>query len=450
MQNYLGILPMKTTLAELIVEFQQNPLPPIIRRLTKIPDLPKTIRKAMIFIGMRRVGKTYLMYQHMHEAIANGLAKEKILYLNFEDDRLAGFKVQDFQTILEVYFQCYPDQTAADDLIFCFDEIQNIEGWDKFIRRLIDKEQMRIFITGSSAKALSREIATSLRGRCLTTEVFPLGFIEYLHYQSISATQASVLNSKTRAIIKHHCQIYLRNGGFPETLALPNNLSYQTIQSYINTAVFRDVIDRYQLTQAHVIRLFLIYCLQNIAAPLSITKVYKTLKSRGETLSRTNLYAYLEYFEDAYLLYSVPLFNFSVRKRQVNPSKIYCADSGIIMAYSVKPETEYSTCLENAVFLQLRKQMYENIFYYKTSSGKEIDFITQEVNGKIAIYQVCIDLQSDKTKQREITALTEAAKELQLDYAQIITIDTNETLKLDNLTIQIIPYWQWALAPTGV
>ena len=112
----------------------------------------------------------------------------------------------------------------------------------------------------------------------------------------------------------------------------------------------------------------------------------------------------------------------------------------------MKPETEYSTCLENAVFLQLRKQSYENIFYYKTSSGKEIDFITQEVNGKIAIYQVCIDLQSDKTKQREITALVEAAKELQLDYAQIITIDTNETLALDNLTIQIIPYWQWASA----
>lgn len=434
---------MHTILKELILEFQQESLPIVINRSTEIPKILHTIRKAYIFIGMRRVGKTYLMYQHMHNLLSQGLPKEKMLYLNFEDDRLAGFKIQDFQTILDVYFQMYPNYTTANDLYFYFDEIQNIEGWDKFIRRLLDKEKASIFVTGSSEKLLSKEIAASLWGRCLTNEVFPLDFIEYLNYLGISDHQRPT--SKKQAIIKHHCEIYLRQGGFTEILLLPRYMGYQIIQSYINTAVFRDVIDRHQLNQPHIVKLFLIHCLQNIAAPLSITKIYKTLKSRGETLSRSSLYSYLDYFVDAYLLYNVPLFDYSNRKRQVNPSKIYCTDSAIIMAYSMKPETEYSTCLENAVFLQLRKHNYENIFYYKTHSGKEIDFVTQEINNKIALYQVCMDLQDEKTKKREISALTEAALELQLTEAYIITLDSQDIIKLDSLTIKIIPYWSWVI-----
>lgn len=434
---------MKSILKELITEFHQNPLPSIIKRMIEIPDTPKHVRKALVFIGMRRVGKTYLMYQHMHEALTSGLTKEKMLYLNFEDDRLAGFKVQDFQTILDVYYELYPNYISADDLIFYFDEIQNIDGWDKFIRRLIDKEQVGIFVTGSSAKTLSKEIATSLRGRCLIKEVFPLSFVEHLNYFGIS--DFNHLTRKNQSLIKHHCQIYLRQGGFPETLSLSDALRYQIIQSYINTAVFRDVIDRHELTQPHMVKLFLIHCLQNIASPLSITKIYQTLKSRGETLSRGSLYAYLDYFVDAYLLYTVPIFDFSTRKRQVNPSKIYCTDPAIIMAYSIKPQTEESICLENAVFLHLRQQHYEEIFYYKTTSGKEIDFVVQEANGRLALFQVCTDLRDEKTKQREISALIEATKELQLDHAHIITTDTSDTIILDNLTIKIISYWAWVI-----
>jgi predicted AAA+ superfamily ATPase len=434
---------MKVILKELILEFQQEPLPTVIRRFIEIPQIPKSIRKAHVFIGMRRVGKTYLMYQHMHELLSIGLEKEKILYLNFEDDRLAGFKIDDFQTIMDVYFELYPSLTTNDDLYFYFDEIQNIDGWDKFIRRLIDKEKVGIFITGSSAKTLSKEIATSLRGRCLTSEVFPLGFIEYLSYLEI--TEFENLTSKKQAIIKHHCQIYLDQGGFPETLSLMESVRHQVIQSYVNTAVFRDVIERHSLSQPHIVKLFLIHCLQNIASSLSITKIYKTLKSRGETLSRSALYAYLDYFEDAYLLYTVPIFDFSNRKRQVNPSKIYCTDSAIIMAYSMKPEMEKGTCLENAVFLHLRKRYDENIFYYKTKSGKEIDFVTQEINNKVSLYQVCLDLQDNKTKHREISALVEAASELKVKHTYIITADLSDSIQLEDLTIEAIPYWKWVI-----
>ena len=434
---------MKEIIKEILIEFYRSPLPTVIRREVNIDTLPREVRKAFVFIGMRRVGKTFLMYQDMHQKIAHGLEKEKVLYLNFEDDRLSGFKVKDFQTILDVYYELYPHLIDGEDLCFYFDEIQNIVGWEKFIRRLLDKEKMSIFITGSSATLLSKEIATSLRGRCLESEVFPLSLSEILVYQKIDPSR--LITSKDKAIIRHHAQNYLRRGGFPETLNLADHLHHQTIQSYINSAVFRDVIDRHKLKKPHMVKLFLMHCLQNIASPLSVTKVYNTFKSRGEELSRSTLYEYLHYFEDAYLICTVPIFEFSTRMRQVNPSKIYCMDSGIILGYSIKPETEHSACLENAVYIQLRRLHIENIFYYKTKGGKEIDFIAQHPNGTIDLYQVSVTLSDEKTRQREIAALIEAAAELGVKMAYIITSDTDETIEVDGVTVSIVPYWRWVL-----
>jgi uncharacterized protein len=435
---------MKEMIREILLEFNRSELTPYIHREVDIPKLPPSIRKALVFIGMRRVGKTYLMYQDMVGKLENGLVKSKLLYINFEDDRLAGFKAEDFQTVLDVYFELYPDFAQADDLNFYFDEIQNISGWEKFIRRLIDKEKMSLFITGSSAKLLSREIATSLRGRCLDTEVFPLSFKEYLKYKGVTDTQ--LLTSKDKSVIKHHCQTYLQRGGFPETLDMPDNLHHQTIQTYVNSAVFRDVIDRHQLKKPHLVKLFLINCLQNISSLLSVTKIYNSFKSKGEELSRGSLYEYLQYFEDAYLICTVPIFNLSTRTRQVNPSKIYCVDSGIIAGYSIKLGMEFASSLENAVYIQLRKMHFENIFYYKTNSGKEVDFAAQHANGAVELFQVTVDLNDEKTKEREISALLHAAKELGIKEAKIITFDTSEILEIDSITLHILPYWQWVLS----
>jgi predicted AAA+ superfamily ATPase len=433
----------KELLSEIILEFHRSDLPTLIPRAPiEIPTLPSNVRKAFVFMGIRRCGKTYLMYLDMQKKIKRGLAKEKILYINFEDDRLTQFELADFQTILDVYFQLYPQCAEASDLCFYFDEIQNILGWEKFIRRLLDKEKMSLFITGSSAKLLSIEIATSLRGRCIEQEVFPLSFKEYLSYRGI--TISTTLTSKEKAAIRHHAEHYLWRGGFPETLDLSDPLHTQTIQSYVNACVFRDVIERHELKVPHIVKLFLIHCLQNIASPLSITKVYNTLRSRGEELTRSHLYKYLGYFEDAYLICSVPIFDFSTRKRQVNPSKIYVIDTGIILSYSIKKEMEKSTCLENAVYLHLRRSGPEQIFYYKTKTGKEVDFIAQFPNGRIDLIQASLDLHNEATRQREISALIEAAAELDKKEAFLITLDHEEIVTIGELTIYIKPYWQWS------
>ena len=438
-------------LKDIITEFHGDCLPELFRRDIEIPDLPPNIRKALIFVGMRHVGKTYLMFQHIQEALDRGLDKEKIVYVNFEDDRLTGFVSEDFQLLLDVYFELYPEHASAGDLEFYFDEIQNIAGWDKFIRRLIDRERMGIYITGSSAKSLSKEIATSLRGRSLETEVFPMQLSEYLDHHGDDWIQPS---ARDRASIQHHSKEYLRRGGFPEVLGLNDSLHRRTIQSYVNSAVFRDVIDRHQLKNAHIVKLFLLHCLQNIAAPLSVTKVHKTLKSRGEVIGRNTLYEYLEYFEDAYLICSAPIFDFSVRKRQVNPKKIYCVDPGIVYSYSLKPQFEKAAALENAVYISLRSLGRESVFYYKTSSGKEVDFVAQKENGEVRLVQVCLDLKDESTRQREILALFEASRELETDRTIIVTLDTEEVIEQEGLTIQVIPFWKWATQsqtrPAGV
>lgn len=435
---------MENIIKNIILEFHKDGLPSLFERSITFPLLPKELRKAIVFIGMRRVGKTYLMYQHMNKLLLSGIEKQKLLYINFEDDRLNDFSIHHFQMILDIYFEIYPNYIQANDLYFYFDEIQNIDGWEKFIRRLLDKEKVNLIITGSSSKLLSKEIATSLRGRCLKTEIFPLRFVEYLQYHKIDKLHN--LTNKEQSVIRHYSQKYLKYGSFPETLSLSKNLHHEVIQSYVNAAVFRDVIDRYELNNPHIVKVFLLQCLQNIAAPLSITKIYKTLKSRGESLTRSNLYKYLQYFEDAYLICTTPIFELSTRKRQVNPPKIYCIDSGIIQSYSIKPQMEHGACLENATYIHLRQLDFEHIFYYKTASGKEIDFIAQKPNGKIELYQVCIDLTDEKTKQRELTALIEAAKELQVDHGFIITSNELKTLTIDNITIHILPYWKWTIS----
>jgi predicted AAA+ superfamily ATPase len=212
----------------------------------------------------------------------------------------------------------------------------------------------------------------------------------------------------------------------------------------VNTAIFRDVIERYQIKAVPVVKRFLSYCLQNSAAPLSISKVYQVFKSQGEIVGKNSLYEYLHYFEDAYLLFTVPLFDFSVRKRQVNPTKIYVVDPGIIHAYSIKPQFELSSCFENAVFNVLRYH-HDEIFYYKTKSGKEIDFVFTKENGEIQLFQVALKMEEKETRDREVSALLEAADELKTNALHIVTLEEEENIKIDGKSIRVLPYWKWAL-----
>lgn len=433
---------MKEAIRTILQEFQEWEIPVPFERGIRFAEFPQNIRKAQVLMGIRRGGKTWIFYQKMHQLINGGLDKKKILYINFEDDRLEGFSANDFQSILDAYFDLNPQFTKNTDLAFFFDEIHVVQGWEKFIRRLIDQEKMQLYVTGSSATMLSSEISTTLRGRGWAQEVFPFNLSEYATFKGFDISKP--ITPKRASELRKITSDYLFFGGFPESLFVPNELHSSLLQDYMNAVVFRDVVERHKLTNVHQVKLFFMHTLRQLAAPLSVNKLFNRMKSLGHSVGKNSLYEYLGYFEDAYALFSVPIFDFSEQVRLVNPKKIYAIDPGVITAYSIKPGFDDAARLENAVFLSLRRK-YKQIHYYHTKKNHEVDFVTLSETGDMRLYQVCIDMTHPDTKEREVRGLLGGLLELEQREGFIITGDHEETIEQDGLTIYCIPFWKWAI-----
>ena len=433
---------MKQVIQILIKEFHEWEIPQPVTRKIHFETFPANIRKVQVLMGVRRGGKTWIFYQKMHELLVRGLDKRKILYLNFEDDRRVGFTSKDFQSILDAYFDLYPDSTKSGDLFFFFDEIHLVVGWEKFLRRLLDQEKMQLYVTGSSANMLSSEIATTLRVGW-DQEVFPCNLQEYAHFKGWD--EAKPLTSKRTSELRKMATDYLFWGGFPESLFLSKELHSALLQDYMNAVVFRDVVDRHKLTNAHQVKFFFTHVLRQLVAPSFVNKLFNRIKSLGVSVGKNSLYEYLSYFEEAYALFCVPIYHFSQQVQQVNPKKIYAVDPGIITAYSIKPEYERAARLENAVFCALRRSC-KQIFYYHTKTKQEIDFVTLSETGELSLFQVCLDLSQPETQKREVQALMEAMHELDCKTGYLITGDHEETIGAKGFSIHCIPFWKWAIS----
>lgn len=435
----------KEVFKQLILDFHKIRLPDISKRDIELPALPISLRKAFVFLGMRRSGKTWYLYQIMQDLIEEGLKFENIVYINFEDDRLVGITVADLNNLLEAYFELYPDKINDPNIHFFLDEIHEIIDWDKFIRRILDTEKMRIYLTGSSAKMLSKEIATSLRGRALEREVFPFGFREYLRKLGMNELGVNPnLSSKERAIQAHYLNKFLYYGGFPETIGTSDDLHRELLQGYIDIVIYRDIVERYKVTNTTILRLFLRHCLQNATSTLSIHKIYQVFKSQNYSISKNSLYEFMGYFEDAYCLFSVPLYHFSQKKSEQSGKKIYPVDQGLITAFTIKQQFEQGSRFETAVFCALRRK-YKDIFYFQTSKGNEVDFLTLSPESAMNLYQASISLADLKTNEREIKALRQAMEELQVKEGTIITLEEKNVLEVPEGLIRVIPLFQFLL-----
>ena len=431
---------MKSTLKQIIIDFHQTPLPKLSNRQVELPQLPATLRKALVFTGMRRSGKTWFLYQIMNALEKKGVKREKLLYLNFEDDRLLGCK-DNLQWVLDAYFELYPQYTKDREVHFFLDEIHEANHWEKFIRRLLDTEEIQIYLTGSSAKLLSKEIATSLRGRTLVREIFPFSFEEFLDHKKIAHVEP--LSTKQKAFISHELLNFLHFGGFPESVGTEPSLHRELLQGYLDTVIYRDIIERYQIVNIPALKSLFHHCLKNAGAHLSVHKMYATLKSQGIAVSKNSLYEYMHYFEDAYCLFSVPLYHFSYAKQNQNPKKIYPVDQGFILACTIKPEFEEGALLECTVFSKLRRTIQE-IYYFQTSKGKEVDFLILR-QGKIELYQVTISLKDERTRDREISALRQAMLETETKEGTIVTLDESDILYFPEGCISVVPLWKFLL-----
>lgn len=429
----------KTVIREIIADFHQRDLPAFTRRQINLSCPENKIR---CLTGIRRSGKTFVFYQLIADLLALGVEKERILYINFEDERLLPLPSSGLSAILNAYYETFPAHKKNKVHIF-FDEIQNVPNWEKFIRRIFDTENVHINLTGSSSQFLSRELATALRGRTLAYEVFPFSFAEFITYKKISGEDYS---STGRSLLVNALSAYLHAGGFPEILGCAEEFRLKILQEYFNLILYKDLLERYDIRNHSLMKYLLKFLLANNANPFSVNKFYGDAKSQGYKCSKDALHNYLYYLEETYCFSLVPIFSESLRKRQVNNRKIYAIDHGFVTAMTSARSYNTGRLLETMVHNQLRrKHDREQIFYYKTMAGHEIDFVTLGRNDEFELIQVCEQLGDSATKARETRALLSAMQELNHAAATIITLDETETINDAERRIHVVPFYRWTI-----
>lgn len=424
----------------LIADFQERDLPVLTPRNLSLPGLPG---KVDVVIGMRRSGKTWFLYQQIADRLAQGIDRSRLLYLNFEDERLLPLAASDLSKIPEAFYRRFPASREV-PCWFYFDEIQNVPGWETFIRRLLDTEKLSLVLTGSSAKLLSREIATSLRGRSLSTEILPFSFEEALRHAGLEPPETWPPGARTRSTLEHRFERYLATGGFPEAQEIPSELRVRVLQEYVDVVIFRDVVERHGIDNLPALRYLERSLLASPAGRFSVSKLFNDLKSQGVKVGKDTLYEYLGHLEDSFLLFTVSLASPSLRARQVNPRKCYPIDPALAAAVSFRASENLGHLLETVVFLELRRRG-RSPSYVMTRSGYEVDFLVEDSRGSSELVQVCADLESPATRQRELRALEEGIKETGAENATIVTLRDEGSAEVEGLQIRIVPAWRWLL-----
>ncbi len=433
---------MNEVISELILDFHGRSLPKLTPREAKLARIPGKID---VVVGMRRAGKTYFCYQTMQELLEEGFPQTRILYLNFEDERLLPLTVDNLRAIPDTYYRLYPDHKKYECWFF-FDELQRVDGWEMFCRRLLDNERVHLVLTGSSARLLSTEIATTLRGRSLTTEMFPYDFREYLRAHDLPTINDDRVDSATRAHFEKASSDYVLAGGFPEVQAQRDEVATEILQQYVDLVLFRDVVERHRVSNTVPLRQLLRQILGSVGNRFSVSKFYNTLRSQGVSCTKHILYEHLDQLSDAYLLYQAPIHSRSEKARVVNPKKLYAVDSGLAAKSSLYGRQDYGALLENTVFMHLRRQKLQ-IEYLVNSDGTEVDFLTTSRDGARRLLQVSWSVEDAETWEREKRALTKAMDERGIEQATVVTaVDQARKFPTESGTIRVVPAWRWFLS----
>ncbi len=364
----------------------------------------------------------------MRQILKKHYREDEIYIVDFEDERFVNFTTEDFNLLYEVLIEIYGLKH-----IFFFDEIQNIENWELFVRR-IHREKNKVFITGSNASLLSSELSTRLTGRHIVLELFPFSFREYLQYHQISYTEKSFLITQEKAILKKCFNEFVENGGMPEYLEHKNPLVLQNVYENI---LYKDVIVRYEIKEVKAMRELTLSLLSNIGTPLSYTKIKNNL-GLGSVNTVKN---YIHYLENAYLIFTLDRFSFSVSQQTLLQKKVYAIDTGLVKQIAFHFSTKKGRYLENIVYLELRRR-YKEIFYYKTEDSLEVDFLVRKGTKIELLIQVTESLKDSKTREREYKALIKAMKELNAGKGLILTQD-EEPADPEYPEIEVAATYRW-------
>lgn len=417
---------LRALLKTIILEWQTlKAIKPDVARTLSI-DLHAVIRSESVVIitGVRRCGKSILL-QHIRNQ-----HKENHYYLNFEDERLVNFTIDDFQMMMEIFIELYGEEKTC-----YFDEIQNIEGWERFVRRLYENGY-KIFITGSNAKMLSQELGTHLTGRHIKIELYPFSFNEFLAFKNVEINPqraTTTVKAKLNNLIKQ----YVKIGGFPQYIK-EEMLEY--LQTLYESILYRDIISRYKLPNEYAIRQLAFYFASNVGKEITFNALKKHLQ-----LGCVNTVSdYCQYLENCYLFFLVKRYSFSLKQQSNSPKKVYAIDAGLAHAIGFRSSHDAGRMLENIVFLELKRRNFE-VYYHREE--KECDFVVCKQNHIKALIQVCFELSDSETKEREMNGIMDAMQSYKIKHATIITLaETDEiTMMADGKKyhIDVMPIWEW-------
>ena len=435
--NYHIIVVMKLESIQSIILQNQKRLSgdeEIVPRCLKMETIP---HKASVLMGIRRAGKSTYIRKLIADTVPD---KESVCWLDFADDRLIALQSEEPGQIADAYYQLYPENHGR-TVVFFLDEIQLVNDWALFVNRLQNTEDCRIYITGSSARMLSKELASELGGRTISWELFPYSFGEYLAACGISSRKDVIANGDKVGFLFSE---YVKWGGFPE-LSYINSEAQKNryLQGIAMDVITRDVAMRYKIQDLPLLHALLIMLLGNMSRSVTVNKLRQRLAGMHHSTSGEWISRYLGYFNDAYIIFPVEILSPNSAVRAVNPKKIYCADHALATACDFSLFDNTGIILENMVYIQLRRQGYE-IHYYKTANGYEIDFVTGK-EGNSALYQVCAYMDEADTRKRELRAIKDACTDLGCKEATVITLQQEEVIEMEDITVSVVRARDWLL-----
>lgn len=431
---------MKEELLSVMREFYHDGIPEGV--VPRDVEYVEKLRASTVVKGMRRTGKTFVTYERMKRLVADGIPLKRIVHINFEDERLSKLTVDDLHLIGEVHAELCPE--FADGKVWYFlDELQCVDGWESYARRLVDSPNVQLCLTGSSSKLLSEEIATQMRGRSLPIEVFPLSFPEYLRFNGIlSDVPKAGFTAREKGVLRKAMSDYAERGGFPDVQDVSSGMRAAMLQEYVDAVLYRDIIERHKVASVQALKYTLEYLFHNYARKTSTRSISGVLKNLSVPANRESVADYLDWFKDAYLVYPVSVLSDSLAVKRVNPDKYYLIDPGLIRAMCVKNDAGRGWMLENIVYMALRRRGGK-ISYITNADGTEVDFHVRDrsTHGE-RLVQVSYAMSEAATFNRETNAIKFARQKKGIHDCTIVTWD--DAGEIDG--IRIMPVWKWLLA----
>lgn len=413
---------LREVIKQIIVNNQER----ILKLQVNNRDIRIEEKANYVFTGPRRAGKTYFLYQYIQKYYG-GNKIEKVLYINFEDERLIELNHTNINTIIESYYEIYSYKP-----VLFFDEIQNIKYWEKFVRRLAD-ENYKILITGSNSNMLSSQIASVLGGRFLIKDIYPLSFKEYLEFNDIHFNKKMIYSNKNREVKRLFFK-YFKYGGFPEIIKYEDKLNY--LSNLFQKLFYGDIIARYNVHNDLGLKYLIKKLADSVNNETSINRIKNLIKSLQIPIGVSTIYEYLNYLEEAFIIFPLKNSKYKFKDRE-SKKKYYFVDNGLLSIFLFDQDTKL---LENLVFLHLKRN-YSEFYYYKKEL--EVDFYIPEKN---ILIQVSYDISDNETEKREIKAIEKAAKELACENAMIITLDNEKQINTNKMPIPVVPVWKWLLS----